>query len=52
MNRFTAALLTTVTGAIALLLTTNPVFFLPVILGGFLSGWFGMEQRYGVAGVN
>jgi len=52
MDRFNAALLTTVASAVALLFTANLVFFLPLILAGFCSGWFGMEQRYGDAGVN
>jgi len=52
MNRFNAALLTTVSSAVALLFTANLVFFLPLILAAVCSGWFGMEQRYGDAEVN
>lgn len=47
MNSFRAAVTATILSAVTLLVTANPVFVVPLLVMGFVSGWTGMEQRYG-----
>jgi len=52
MNYLSASIAITFMSAVAMLFTGNVVFLLPLVIAGGLSGWFGMESRYGTAEVN